>query len=188
MGKRKLPRHGRDKEAQLPVQVRESTFVKSHKLLLQILGVIGTMLTIAAFYLSYIVPKLSVDVAGSLQRASPMGTVFYLSNDGALPIHNVVVTLGNIHIDGEGFQVLGMGMELKAPPEAQADVLSPGHKMTLPYAPAFGFTGVSNLRGARLVIRAHYRPAYVPWHKTETFPFQAIRAADGSWIWRSMPQ
>jgi hypothetical protein len=188
MAKRKPPRHKPDKTLLPQVQVTESTFVKSHRRLLEILGGIATLLTIAAFYLSYLVPKLSVDATGSLQPTSPMGTIFYLSNDGALPIHDVEVTCGNLEITGQNLQVLGMGIEFQAHPEARADVLSPGHKMTLPYAPAFGFAAVSNLTGARLVIRAHYRPDYVPWRKTEVFPFQAIRAANGTWLWKSLPQ
>ena len=91
----------------------------------------------AAFYLSYIVPKLSVGVGGSLQPTSPMGTIFFLSNDGALPVHDVVVTCGNLEITGQNLRVTGMGAEFPAPPEARADILSPGHKMTLPYAPAW---------------------------------------------------
>lgn len=175
-------------ELQSPTPKNESKFVRSHRRLLEVLGGFATILTLAGFYLSYLAPKLSVDATGSLQSSSPMGTLFYLSNDGALPIHEVVVTCGNIHIDGEGFKVLGFGLEYNAPPQARADILSPGHKMTLPYAPAFGFSAVSNLKGARLVIRAHYRPAYVPWHKTETFPFEAIRTTNGTWIWRSIAQ
>jgi hypothetical protein len=188
MGKRKPPRHIRDKTPPLRTQATESTFVKSHRRLLEILGGIATLLTIAAFYLSYLVPKLSVDSTGSLQPTSPMGTMFYLSNDGSLPIHDVEVTLGNVEIAGQNLKVLGLGMEYAASPEAKADILSPGHKMTLPYAPAFGFAAVSNLTGARLVIRVHYRPDYIAWRKTAVFPFQAIRAANGTWIWRSIPQ
>jgi hypothetical protein len=188
MGKRKPPRRRRDRELQPQMPATQSTFVKSHKVLLEVLGAIATVLTIAAFYFSYIVPKLSVDVSGSLQPTSPMGTIFYLSNDGALPIHDVVVTCGNLEITGQNLRVTGLGIEFQAHPQARAEVLSPGHKMTLPYAPAFGFTAISNFTGAQLVIRAHYRPAYVPWRKTATFPFEAIRAANGTWIWRSIPQ
>ena len=88
-----------------------------------------------------------------------------------------------------------MGTEPVADPEDRyAGILtlshpeSPGHKMTLPYAPAFGFTAINNFTGAQLVIRAHYRPDFLPWRKTETFPFQAVRAAGGTWIWKSIPR
>jgi hypothetical protein len=171
-------------ELQSQTPGRESRFVKSHRRLLEVLGGIATILTLAGFYLSYLAPKLSVDAGGSLQPSSPMGTIFYLSNDGVLPIHNVEVTLGNLEITGQNLVITGMGTEFQAAPEAKADILSPGHKMTLPYAPAFGFTAVSNFTGARLLIRAHYRPDYVPWRKTAIFPFRAIR----TWIWASIPQ
>src|SRR5258708_35896747 len=94
MSKSKLQRHIRDKERQLQLRATQPTPVKTHKVLLEVLGGIATLLTIAAFYLSYIVPKLSVGVSGSLQAANPMATVFHLSNDGALPIHSVVAACG----------------------------------------------------------------------------------------------
>lgn len=186
MGKR-VTRRKRDKEPQSPKPAKESTFTKSRRLFLEVLGGIATLLTIAGFFLDH-VPKISVDAAGSLQSTSPMGAVFYLSNDGGLPIHDVEVTFGNVEIAGQGFRVEGFGLEYKAPTEARADKLSPGHKMTLPYAYGFGFMGVGNLQGAQMTIRVHYRPDWIPWHKIEVFPFETIRAANGTWIWKNIPK
>lgn len=151
-------------------------------------GVIGSIVTVLGFILGFMIPKLTVDAAGSIQSSSPMGTLFYLSNDGALPIHDVFVTVGNLQITGQNLQVLGFGEFQNVPKEARADTLSPGHKMTLPYAPAFGFTAISNFSGAQLVITAHYRPDYIPWHRTERFPFRAVRTNAGTWEWLSIPQ
>jgi hypothetical protein len=185
--KRKLPRRKRDRERQLAMPTEPPKKAQWWKVPLGILSVLSAVLGIVGVVLGNL-PKLSVDVSGSLQPSSPMGTIFYLSNDGALPVHDVVVTCGNLEITGQNLLITGMGAEFQAHPEARADVLSPGHKMTLPYAPAFGFTAISNFTGARLVIRAHYRPDYFPWPETAIFPFQAIRTATGNWIWRSIPQ
>jgi hypothetical protein len=179
----KLPQHTQDKEP----RASTATFVKSHKLLLEILGVPCALLSMAGFYLSY-APKLSVDASESVASFSPMGTIFYLSNEGTLPIHNVAVSCANLRIDGENLQVLGPWEFTNVPPEAKTNVLSPGHKMSLPYAPAFGFTAVNNFKGAQLTIIVRYRPAYLWWRKTEVFPFRAVRTFNGSWIWKSIPQ
>jgi hypothetical protein len=164
-----------------------ATFVKSHKLLLEILGVPCALLTIAGFYLSY-APRVFVDASESVASFSPMGTVFYLSNEGTLPIHNVAVSCANLRIDGDNLQVLGPWEFTNVPPEARAEVLSPGHKMSLPYAPAFGFTAVNNFKGAQLTIIVRYRPDWVLWRKKEIFPFQAVRTVSGGWIWKSVAQ
>src|SRR5882724_9229186 len=100
MSKHKRRRHKRSKAPNKPVPMTESSFAKSHKLLLEILGLFATLLTIAGFALTFLIPKLSIDIAGSLQPTSPMGTVFYLSNDGSLAIHDVEVTMGNLNIVG----------------------------------------------------------------------------------------
>jgi hypothetical protein len=117
-----------------------------------------------------------------------MGTIFYLSNEGVLPIHDVAVSAANLRIGGNYLQVIGMGEFTNIPAEAKADVLSPGHKMSLPYAPGFGFTGVSNFNGAQLTIIVRYRPTWVWWRKTDTFPFRAVRTNSGNWIWESVPR
>lgn len=188
MGKRKPPRRIRDRERQpeipKPQPIPKKGLIRTLELAI---GIISLALTVAGFVLNSL-PKLSVDVSGSLQPTSPMGTIFYLSNDGALPVHDVVVTCGNLEIAGQNLRVTSLGAEFPAPPEARANILSPGHKMTLPYAPAFGFTAISNFTGAQLVISVHYRPDYVPWKKIAVFPFKAERTSNGTWIWKSLPQ
>jgi len=150
-------------------------------------GILASVLTIAGFWLSN-APKLSVDASESVASFSPMGTVFYLSNEGILPIHDVAVSCANLKIDGDNLQIVGPREFTNLPPEAKADVLSAGHKMSLPYAPAFGFTAINNFKGAQLTIIVRYRPAGVWWRKTEVFPFRAVRTFSGGWIWKSVPQ
>jgi len=183
----KLPQHARDTSPQLNSRASTATFVKSHKLLLEILGLPLAVATIAGFYLSY-APKLSVDASESIASFNPMGTIFYLSNEGALEIHDVAVSCASLRIDGENLQIVGPWEFTNLPPEAKADVLSPGHKMSLPYAPAFGFTAINNFKGAQLTIIVHHRPAYLWWRKTAVFPFRAVRTFNGTWIWKSIAQ
>jgi hypothetical protein len=183
----KQPQRTRNTKQQRNPRVSAATFVKSHKLLLEILGLPLAVLTIAGFCLSS-APKISVDASESVSSGSPMGTTFDLSNQGALEIHDVIASAANLHLENSdptrGFQVLQMGPFTNVPTEAKAEVLSPGHKMGLPYAPAFGY----NFTGGSLTIVVRYRPAYVWWHKTEIFPFRAVRSTSGSWIWKSVPQ
>lgn len=187
MGKRKQPKHKVSTKTQAPLLTPQKRLMKTVKWVAGILGALASVLTIAGFVLSN-APKLSVDASESVASFSPMGTIFYLSNEGVLPIHSVAVSCANLHIDGEGLQVLGPWEFTNVPPEAKADVLSPGHRMSLPYAPGFGFTAVNNFKGAQLTIIVRYRPAGVWWRKTEVFPFRAIRTVSGSWIWKSVPQ
>lgn len=183
----KQSQHTGDIELQRNPQAVISTFVKSHKLLLEILALPLAVATIAGFYLSW-APKLSVDASESIASFSPMGTIFKLSNEGALEIHDVVVSCANLQIDGENLKVWGPWEFTNVPPDAKADVLSPGHTMSLPYAPGFGFTGVGNFKGAQLTIIVRYRPAYLFWRKQEIFPFRAVRTVNGSWVWKSIAQ
>jgi hypothetical protein len=83
----------RDRVRQLSMPATKPTPAKSYKLLLEILGVIATILAIAGFFLSNI-PKLSIDLSGSFRPTDPMGTVFSLSNDGVLAIHDVTAICG----------------------------------------------------------------------------------------------
>lgn len=173
-------------EPRLSVQ----SFVRSHRLLLEVLGTPLALLTFAGFYLSF-APKISVVPAESISPYSPTGTTFYLSNDGALEIHDVVVTPANLHMENagpHGFSVEGPWEFTNPPPDAKAAVLSPGHTMGLPYPSAFGFTAVNNFTGARLTFVVRYRPAYLFWRRQELFPFRAVRSNSGTWVWKSVAQ
>lgn len=183
MGSKKQKKHKPNKTPSIPPPKPQRQLIKTVE---WAVGILASVLTIAGFVLNN-APKLTVDASESVASYSPMGTIFYLSNDGALPINNVVASAANLRIDGDNLQIVGPG-EFNAPPEAKADVLSPGHRMSLPYAPAFGFTAVNNFKGAQLTIIVRYRPAYVWWRKTDTFPFRAVRTNAGNWVWESVPR
>jgi hypothetical protein len=188
MGKRKQPKRKPVTKSKVPPPAPQKGLIKTVE---WAVGILASVLTIAGFVLSN-APKLSVDASESVASFSPMGTTFVLSNEGALEIHDVRASVANLHLENsnpnKGFQIIGMGEFTNVPEEAKAEVLSPGHKMGLPYAPAFGFTAINNFTGGNLTIIVRYRPAYLWWRKTETFPFRAVRTVNGGWIWKSVPQ
>jgi hypothetical protein len=150
------------------------------------IGLVSLAVALAGFWLSYIVPKLSVDVSGSLQPNNPLGTVFYLRNDGSLPVHDILVTCGHLDVKTTSLTIVGPGEFIL--PGSHAEILSPGHRMELPCAHAIGFTAITNFTDAKMTITATFRPDFVPWHKTAVFPWEAERASDGRWIWKSLPR
>jgi hypothetical protein len=191
MGKRKRPRHRPHKKAPEPAPKPHRRLIRIVEWVVGVVGILASVLTIAGFWLGN-APKLSVNASESVASYSPMGTTFVLSNEGALEIHDVRASVANLHLENsdpnKGFQIIGMGEFTNVPEEAKAEILSPGHKMGLPYAPAFGFTAINNFTGGNLTIIVRYRPAYLWWQKTEVFPFRAVRTTSGSWIWKSVPQ
>jgi hypothetical protein len=138
-----------------------------------------------------IAPKFSTDVSGSLEPANPMATVFVLSNHGPLPIHNVIAKWGEIQLNAPPFAKIqsapDSGILLRG---SKAEVLSPGHKMTLPCAHAIGLMGgVGNpesVTSAEMTIIVDYRPDWIPWHMTTKFPWMAEKTQNGNWIWKSI--
>jgi hypothetical protein len=188
MSKRKPPKHKSNTKPQISPPPPKKRLVRTVEWAIAILGL---LIGAVGFWLSN-APKLSVDASDSIASYSPMGTTFVLSNEGALEVHDVRVSGANLYLEKSdpqrGFSVNGPWEFTNVPPDATADVLSPGHKMSLPYAPALGFTAINNFTGGKLTIIVRYRPAYLWWHKTEMFPFVAIRTVSGGWIWKSVPK
>jgi len=188
MGKRKQRPRKSNTKPPVSLPTPKKRLVKTVEWAVAILGlIIGGV----GFWLSN-GPKLSVDASESIASYSPMGTTFVLSNEGVLEVHDIRVSAANLHLENSdpktGFQVIGPWEFTNVPREATAEILSPGHKMGLPYAPAFGFTAINNFTGGNLTIIVRYRPAYLWWRKTEVFPFVAVRTASGSWVWKSVPK
>ena len=173
----KLPWHKED------INTRESS-QPSRKHWIKILewpvAIFGILISIG-FGLVSNAPKLSVDVSGSLQSASPMATVFYLSNEGLLPVHSVVVTCDVVKATG----VNGIGFILE---DSLAEKLSPGHKMTLPCAHAVAYENPTDATEAEMTIKVDYRPDWLWYSKTDRFPWKAEKTTNGSWIWHSIPR
>jgi hypothetical protein len=100
--KEELPPHTQHREMQGRTPEKQSTFARSHRLLLECLGLPLAALTIVGFYLNYS-PKLSVGLSGSLEDANPIASVFVLSNEGLLPVHDVLVKCGEIRVKSATF-------------------------------------------------------------------------------------
>ncbi len=128
MSKPKEPRHIRDRKRQLNIKPEAPKKTPLWKLPLEGFGIISALFGILAAILTFL-PKLSVDASGSLRSADPMGTVFYLSNDGLLPIHDVTV---GCDLNDVGNAQGGVRNLMITLPDSFALILSPGHKMTLP--------------------------------------------------------
>jgi hypothetical protein len=75
------------------------------KVLTAIMALLGAIAAIVSF-----LPKLSLDVSGSLRPHDPMGTVFYLSNDGVLPLYDVDVGCGIEDFHSRNVMVSGIAM------------------------------------------------------------------------------
>jgi hypothetical protein len=180
MLKSKLPRHTEDINTQGLAHPSKRRWIR---ILEWTIAIFGILIGLLGLYLNY-APKLSMDTSGSLRPHDPTGTVFYLSNDGLLSLYDVTATCGidNIETQGGG-RISGFALQ---PTETHADVLSPGHKMTLPCAQAIVVD--LPIGNAKMTVRVRYRPAFVWWHKTEKFPLEAMKTRDGNWIWKNLPE
>jgi hypothetical protein len=192
MAKPKAPKRIRDRERQENMRATPPTPAQSHKLLLEIIGAISALLTIAGFVLNY-APKLSVDVSGSLRAADPMGTVFYLSNDGVLPIHTIEVGCRMDRVGNDQSGIKGPVTINMVGQGALAAILSPGHKMTAPCAHAVANTAEPPYAlpqdfVAQMTIVVDFRPDWLSWRKHIEFPMRAERRDNGEWVWKYIPQ
>lgn len=154
----------------------------SIKRILDALGVVASVASIAGIAITIlsIIPHLSIQVSGSVRPHDPFGTVFELSNDGVLPVHDVDVVC---KIDAEGgVDLQNVGFVL---PENKADVLSAGQRMTVGCHRAVSF-GESDPAVAKLTIEGSYRPDWLWWHRDVSFPMEGIRADNGTWIWKQV--
>jgi len=138
------------------------------------------------------VPKLSVDVSRSLRPDDPMATVFSVSNDGMLPVYDVTVGCEIARLDISSHRkTVSKGPTTVYFPESRAEILPPGHKMTVPCGRAVA-SRLDN--GERLEFLAEvfvvvtYRPQWLLWHKSEAFPMKTEKSENGTWVWKSIPR
>ena len=144
-------------------------------LLLGLCTFVGGVAAILTF-----IPRLSVDTSGSVRPQDPFGTVFSLSNQGSLELHDVLavcrvddlLTGGNNRFDNLGFYT----------PESKAALLSPAQTMTLGCQKSFDTHGQA--LSARATIVVSYRPDFLWWRKNIEFPMEGLRGDDGTWIWK----
>lgn len=150
-------------------------------------GTISLVLIVTGFVLTNL-PKLSVDISGS---NDPMGNIS-LSNKGLLPVYDVKAGCQVLRVDlpppRSGHFV---GPTTLYFPESSAEILSPGHKMTIPCGRAIA-SKLDNRETlefhVEMFIVVTYRPKWLLWHKSEKFPLQMEKTENGTWVLKSIPR
>lgn len=153
-----------------------------------VVGIAVLILIVAGFVLSNM-PKLSIDVAGSSRPNDLLATMFSLSNEGSLPLYDVKPVCEVMRLDIPPPRSRHLGPTMVYLPESRAEILFPGHTMTIPCGRAIA-SKVDNIEApeiqAEMFIVVTYRPKWLLWHKSEKFPVKTEKTANGTWIWKSI--
>jgi len=176
---------GRKKQKPTPgTQEKQSSTAAASKTrrVIEIITLIGTVASILGG-LAFI-PRVSLEVSGSVRSQDPFGTVFSLSNESLLPIHDVlaICRVDDLRTPQD---VQFQNIEIHTP-ESKAGVLSPAQKMTLGCQHSFDTHGRTLY--AKATIAVGYRPDFLWWRRNIEFPMEALRGEDGTWIWKRIPQ
>jgi hypothetical protein len=144
-------------------------------------GIVAILLTCAGFVLNEL-PKLSVGSSDSPERNDPMAAVFYLSNDGKLPLYGVsfACALNNLGELTDNV-VTDLG-------HLNAVSLRPGEKLAMSCPDAVQVDRTAATARATITLLVTYRPAWTPWNKHACFPMEARTNAWGEWVWKNLPQ
>ncbi len=129
-------------------------------------------------------PRLNLEVTDTTNANSPMQTVFSLTNEGLLPIHDVDFLCSPEYESVNRFQIKTNGGGFKFPGSG-AETLSPGMKMTVPCDRLINANNVTT-QSADLTISVDFRPDFVWWHLTRSFRVTAQKRNDGSWFWKRL--
>jgi serine/threonine protein kinase len=150
-----------------------------------VVGIACLILIVAEFTLTNL-PKLSADVSGPLS-ANDGGALFNLNNKGLLPVYDVKAGCEVTRVDIRPF----VEPTTVYFPESRAEILSPGHGMTVPCGRAVAIKQDNRETReihAEMFFVVAYRPKGVWWHKSEKFPMEGRRTEKGTWIWKSIPR
>jgi serine/threonine protein kinase len=150
-----------------------------------VVGIACLILIVAEFTLTNL-PKLSADVSGPLS-ANDGGALFNLNNKGLLPVYDVKAGCEVTRVDIRPF----VEPTTVYFPESRAEILSPGHEMTVPCGRAIAIKQDNReMREiqAEMFFVVAYRPKGVWWHKSEKFPMEGRKTENGTWIWKSIPR
>jgi len=181
---------GRKRKRRKKEQVRKREEIHSTKQspsrwwkgLLSGAAIAATLASISSGVLA-VLPKLSVEVSGSLRTTDPMATIFSLSNEGYLSVYDITVTCLPF-VKGNRYQIDNATFN---PTDFRVAVLSPGHRVKLPCNEAIAILDAS-ATSATLEMPIRYRPKGAFWHRTATFSFEADRSHDGTWVWTGNPK
>jgi hypothetical protein len=177
--------HKSDKGVQLTIGAERNKTGRWWKIPLEVLAVLSAILGVIGFAVST-QTKLSVEVSGSSQAANPLATIFYVSNDGALPVHSVMAACGAIQFTAGNFKWTSEPNARLISSDSKAETLSPGHKMSLPCNHMIGVADPATITKAEMTIIVDYQTVF-RWQRTDRFPLKAERTENG-WIWKSIPR
>jgi hypothetical protein len=132
-----------------------------------------------------------MDVSGSSRPNDLMATMFSLSNEGSLPVYDVKAVCEVMRLDIPPPGNRHMAPTTVYSPESRAEMLFPGHKMTIPCGRAIAGK-LDNLEApeiqAEMFIVVIYRPKWLLWCKSEKFRVKTQKTDNGTWVWKSIPR
>ena len=148
---------------------------QSWKVITVIFAILGGVLTVR-----YFATRIAVAPAGTVSAQEALGTVFNLTNNGMFTLDDVWHTCEPQIIDpNTGALTLGGGIGIVRPDPNLGD-LEPGQTKSL------GCDGIANgVSNASMGILIAYRPGWWPWKFKKLFRFKAVRADDGTWLWKA---
>jgi hypothetical protein len=161
-----------------------------------VIGVLAAILGILTGYLA-LLPRVSVSQNEQLDPDNTFSSPFIISNDGPLPMENVMFRCG---IAGAKIKE---GPEIKGAPNfgtsfivltdkdgkiaAQnlgSPEMLPGERSTMPYC---SFPWLNPVEGADIGIVVTFRVGYTPFSQTRVFQFATLKDASGKLHWFPFP-
>jgi hypothetical protein len=181
MSRKKPPKDIRDRRK--PKPATEKVALPRKSLLLRLAKspwlFVGALATIASAL--SLMPRISLAPTGSLRARDPMGTVFAISNDGILPLHDVHARCVLDDLRSGPLYIHGIAITAKG---TDAEILSPGQQLTLPCYRV----NMAQARVANVTVRVDYKPNYLWWERTIRFSMEAMQSDDGTWVWKRLPR
>ena len=147
---------------------------QSWKVLTVIFAILGGMLTVR-----YFATRIAVSAGGTVSAQEALGTVFNLTNNGMFTLHDVWHTCEPQIVFPTG-NTIGGGIGMVHAADGNLGDLEPGQTKSL--ACERTIYGVAK---ASMGILIEYRPGWWPWKFDKLFVFEAVRADDGTWLWKA---
>lgn len=127
--------------------------------------------------------RISVVPAGSIRSHEPLGTIFNVTNDGMLTLHNVSHLCGIASGEGEiagGGKVLLKGVTSTPEGAFLGDLPTGATKSLSCEKPFVGFEGEASI----WIEITYTRPL---WYRStkKYFFFESEKANNGTWVWKS---
>ena len=153
--------------------ISKSIWKRISKTLYGFVGLVAAYIGLVAFW-----PWLGIEQSGSLDPHNPYQTLFFITNEGFLPITDVNVTciLTTTSI-GQHVTVNGFPMTYTN----QVPWLAYKHKFSLPCWAAL--SGIHTYDTAFLTVSVDYKIVHLPVHRPQIFHVQGAKARDGTWQW-----